>query len=308
MRPRDALIGTLIALAWGLNFVAIAKGLEDLPPLLFVALRFLLAAVPVVFFVQRPGVGARAVVLLGLFAGVGQFGFLFLGVAAGMPSGLSSVVVQAQMPFTVLLAVLLLRERPGAGQLAGLAVAVAGLLVIAVRRGDDVPFTAVLLVVAGGGSWAAANVLARSMRSARPFSLLVHSSLVAGACMLCLSLVFEGPAQDADAIRGIGWRAGLSLAYIILVATLAGYGAWYWLLGRYASSTVAAFPLLAPVAALSSTWILLGEQVSGWQLAGALLVVGGVGFAIWSAGRDRRSALSGAVVALPAPAPARSPR
>jgi hypothetical protein len=126
---------------------------------------------------------------------------------------------------------------------------------------------------------------ARRKGTQRPFALLVHSSLVSGACMLALSLMFEGPAQDLHALGEIGVRAAAALAYIVIVATLAGYGAWYWLLARYASSTVSGFPLLAPVAALTSTWILLGERASEWQLAGSGLVVGGVGFAIWSARR-----------------------
>ncbi len=292
--PRDALIGMLIALAWGLNFVAIEQGLEDLPPLLFVGLRFLLAAVPMIFFIRAPGVATRAVVALGLLSGVGQFGFLFLGVAAGMPAGLSSVVLQVQMPFTVLLAALVLHERPGARQLVGLGLAIAGLVLIAARLGSDIPVGALLLVVVGGASWAGANVLARSIRPASPFSLLVYSSLVAGGCLLVLSLVFDGPHRDANAVQAMGARAVLSLLYIVVVATLAGYAAWYWLLGRYASSTVSAFPLLAPVAALSSTWLLLGETITAAQLAGSALVVGGVAFAIWSSGRGGRAGLAAA--------------
>lgn len=292
MRPRDTLIGVLIAIAWGLNFVAIGEGLHDLPPLLFVALRFLLASIPVVLFVPRPDVRPRVVVMLGLFAGVGTFGLLFLGIAAGMPSGMSSVVLQAQMPFTVLLGALLLGERPSGRQLGGLAAAIAGLVVIAAYRGPDVPVAALLLVLAGGASWAAANVTARSAHSARPFSLLVHSSLVAGGCLLVLSVLAEGPQRDVEALREIGPRAVASLAYIAGVATLAGYGAWYWLLGRYESSTVSAFPLLAPVAALSSTWLVLGEAVSLPQLAGSLVVVGGVGVALWSTRPPRGGCLA----------------
>ena len=296
--PRDAALGAAVALSWGLNFVAIGAGLDDLPPMLFVALRFLLAALPMVPFLTRPGVGLRPVVALGLLAGVGQFGFLFLGVAAGMPAGLASVVVQAQMPFTVLLAVMLLRERPGLTQLAGLSVAVTGLVIIAMHRGAEVSIGAVALVVGGGASWAGANVLARSLRAPRPFSLLVHSSLVSGGIMLVLSLVFEGPARDLQAVRGMGASAIVSLAYIVLVATLAGYGAWYWLLGKYDSSTVSGFPLLAPVAALSASWLVLDEAVTLWQLAGSALVVGGVGLAIWQTRPRSPQMVTAAAVAV----------
>lgn len=280
MTRRDALLGVVIALAWGLNFVAIGQGLHDLPPLLFVGVRYLFAAVPLVFLVKAPDVHGRTVVSLGLLGGVGQFGFLFLGVAAGMPAGMSSVILQAQMPFTVLLGVVLLQERPGRRQLAGLGAAVVGLALVAFWRGAGVPLTAVLLVVAAGACWAGANIVARGARSARPFSLLVHSSAVAAPVMLLLSLVFEGPGRDVDALQGLSLRALLSLAYVVVVATVAGYGAWFWLLNRYDSSVVAAFPLLAPVAALGSSWLVLGETVTPLQLVGTALVIAGVAVAV----------------------------
>jgi O-acetylserine/cysteine efflux transporter len=116
--------------------------------------------------------------------------------------------------------------------------------------------------------------------------------------MLVLSLVVEGPARDLEAVREVGAGAVVSLAYTVLVATLAGYGAWYWLLGKYDSSTVSGFPLLAPVAALSSSWLVLDETVTPWQLTGSALVVGGVAFAIWRAGAKRPRTVSAPAVAV----------
>lgn len=295
------LLGVAIAVAWGLNFVAIGQGLHDLPPLLFVGLRYLFAALPLVFFVRAPDVPRGTVVLLGLLGGVGQFGLLFLGVAAGMPAGLSSVVLQAQMPFTVLLGIVLLHERPDRRQLAGLATAVLGLAVVALHRGQGVPLAAVLLVLGGGACWAGANVVARSARSARPFSLLVHSSAVAAPCMLTLSVLVEGPRRDLAALSTIGPTAALSLAYVVVVATVAGYGAWYWLLSRYPSSSVAVFPLLAPVAALSSAWLVLGETVPTVQLIGAGIAVAGVALAVAGSSRTSTPSLPAVTPARPAP-------
>jgi O-acetylserine/cysteine efflux transporter len=290
MRRRDVLLGVAVAVAWGLNFVAIGQGLHDLPPLLFVGLRYSFAAVPLVFLVRPPDVSRGKVVQLGLLGGVGQFGLLFLGVSAGMPAGLSSVVLQAQMPFTVLLGVVLLHERPGRRQLVGLGTAVCGLVLVGAYRGAAVPLVAVALVVAAGACWAGANAVAGAARSTRPFSLLVHASAVSAPVMLGLSLVFEGPRRDLEALQGMDREAFLSLAYVVVIATVAGYGAWYWLLARYDSSAVSAFPLLAPVAALSSAWVLLDEAVPVGQLVGAGLAVGGVAVAVAGSGRQPRSA------------------
>jgi O-acetylserine/cysteine efflux transporter len=74
------------------------------PPLLFVAMRFVLVVFPWIFFIRKPDVGWRAILGVGLFMSAGQFGLLYLAMALGMPAGLASLVLQAQVLLTVLLA------------------------------------------------------------------------------------------------------------------------------------------------------------------------------------------------------------
>ena len=111
MATRDRLLALLVAVCWGLNFPATALALQHFPPLFMVALRFALVAVPTMLLVPRPAVKLRWLIGTGLGIGVLQFCFLYLGMAAGMPSGLASLVLQASAPFTVLLAGIFLRER-----------------------------------------------------------------------------------------------------------------------------------------------------------------------------------------------------
>lgn len=291
MRSRDVALAVLVALIWGVNFVAIDIGLDRLPPLLFVALRFLLTAFPAVLFVPRPGVGVRAVVALGLLMCVGQFGLLFVAMSLGMPAGLASVVIQGQALFTAVFAAVLLREPPGRLQLAGLAVAVGGLGLIGVERGSGVPFLALLLVVGGAACWGGANIVTRAAHPPRPFSLLVYSSLVAPLPLGALSLLIDGPDADAAAVRHLlDGRVLLSTAYIVVLGTFVGFGVWYWLLGRYPSPSVAPFSLLVPVSGLSSAWLVLGEVPTAAQVAGSLVAIGGVGLVVL--GGRRAPALS----------------
>src|SRR6476469_10379272 len=102
MRSRHVLLATLVAALWGFNFVPIHRVLDDVSPLRTAALRFVLAAVPAVFFVRRPPIPVRWLVLVGVPLGVGQFGLLFIGMDMGMPAGLASVVLQVQAIFTAL--------------------------------------------------------------------------------------------------------------------------------------------------------------------------------------------------------------
>ncbi|KII26606.1 membrane protein, partial [Arthrobacter sp. AK-YN10] len=89
MNLRHSLLAVLVAVLWGINFVAIDLGLHpdgrDVPPLLFVAFRFLLVVFPCIFFIRKPDVGWKAILGVGLFMSAGQFGLLYLGMALGMP-------------------------------------------------------------------------------------------------------------------------------------------------------------------------------------------------------------------------------
>ena len=116
MSLRDMLIAVAVAAVWGISFIAIKWGVEDMPALMFSALRFLLAAVPAVFFVRPPRTSASRVIAYGLAIGVAQFGLLFLAIRLGMPAGLASLVIQLQVFFTILIARFGLGETPGWAQ------------------------------------------------------------------------------------------------------------------------------------------------------------------------------------------------
>ena len=88
LAPRDfALILVIVAL-WGFSFVPIKVGLKEVPPFALAALRFLFAAVPLVFVIRRPRMPVGVVIAYGVAIGVFQFGLLFLGMKLGMPEGL----------------------------------------------------------------------------------------------------------------------------------------------------------------------------------------------------------------------------
>ncbi|MEU5993280.1 EamA family transporter [Spirillospora sp. NPDC047418] len=282
MRPRHVLLATVIAALWGFNFVPIKVALEDFPPLLMAALRFTAAAVPAVFLVRRPPVAARWFVLIGVPLGVGQFGLLFLGMNMGMPAGLASVVLQVQAIFTALFAGVLLRERLGARQIAGMAVAFAGVALLGVAQAEGgSPIAAFLMCLGGAAGWGLANVGMRRMNQVTEqpvdaFGFMVWMSLVPPVPLLVLSLIFEGPGALPDAARHLSVAGVASLAFIAYVATLFGFGAWGWLMRRYEAGTVAMYSLLVPPFGLVSAALLLGEHVSTTRLTGAALIIAGV--------------------------------
>ncbi|MFI0370485.1 EamA family transporter [Actinomadura sp. 1N219] len=282
MRSRHVLLATLVAALWGFNFVPIHWALDDISPLLMAALRFVLAAVPAVFFVRRPPIPVRWLILIGLPLGVGQFGLLFIGMDMGMPAGLASVVLQVQAIFTALFAGLLLRERLGVRQVAGMAVAFGGVTLLGVAQAEGgSPVGAFLVCLLAAASWGLANVAMRRMNQAAtgrvdPLGFMVWVSLVPPLPLLALSLIFEGPGAVPDAARELSLAGLGSMAYIAYISTLFGFGVWGWLMRRYEASTVAMYSLLVPPFGLVSAGLLLGEHVDAVRLTAAALIIAGV--------------------------------
>ena len=159
--------------------------------------------------------------------------------------------------------------------------AFAGLASIAAGRAQSVPLGAILLVVGAARLAGESATSAREWRS-RPdgFAFLIWASLVGPIPLTGLSFAFEGSSSMAHAFGSLGWPALLSLLYVVVVSTLFGFGAWTWLLARHSASAVAPFSLLAPVAALVSTWLVRGEQPTPAELAGGIVILAGLALAV----------------------------
>ncbi|MBG6217777.1 O-acetylserine/cysteine efflux transporter [Arthrobacter sp. CAN_A6] len=291
MSLRHSLLAVLVAVLWGLNFVAIDLGLHangrEVPPLLFVAMRFTLVVFPWIFFVRKPDISWTAILGVGLFMSAGQFGLLYLALALGMPAGLASLVLQAQVLLTVLLAAAFLGERPSRRQILGVVLGVAGLAVVALGRSAVAPLLPLIIVLGAALSWAAGNVIARKAKAASGLGLVVWSGAVVPLPLAGLSLVIDGPEAVAATLTDLQPATIVSALYTAIFASLIGYGIWNHLLARYPSSAVVPFTLLVPVIGMSTAWLVLQEKPTVPEIVGGLLLLGGVATAVLTGGRDR---------------------
>ena len=275
MKARHVALAVLVTAAWGLSFVAIRIGLETFPPLLLVALRFGVAALPALVL-PRPPVAWPRLVAVGAALFAGNFGFLFSGMALGMPAGLASIVMQIQAFFTLLIVALVWRQRPRRPQLAGMGLAFAGLLVIGVTIGGDVTALGLGLTLMGALSWAVGNVLLKETGPVEMLPMIAWASLVPAPTMLALSLVVEGPAAIALAFAHVPAVALAAVTYLGVAATLVAFGLWGYLLRLYPATTVAPFSLLVPITGSLSAVLVLGERFDPYRIAGMVLIVAGL--------------------------------
>lgn len=276
MPRRDVLLASMVVLIWGVNFVAANIGMEVFPPLLLAALRFALVAIPAVFLVKPPGNGWRTVVGVGLLMGFAQFGLLYTAMMLGMPAGLASLVLQVQTVFTVLIASVVLGEKPSRLQVVGISIGVLGMTIVGWQFLAVAPALPFLLTVLAAAAWATGNVLTRRRPPRSGFSLVVWSALVAPVPLLATSFLLEGSDRIVHAVTHVTIRGVLGLAFVAYGASMVGYGIWNLLLSRHAAATVAPWSMFVPVIGAIAAWAYNGEVPTPLGVLGGLVTVVGV--------------------------------
>ncbi len=271
-----SLLAVLVTVIWGLSFVVIKLGVGTMPPLLLCALRFLFAAVPAVFFVPRPKAPLGNVLAYGFFLGVAQFGLLFAAIALGMPASLASLVMQAQVFFTILFAGLVMNERPGLHQVLGGLIGFCGLVIIAVPRLSGSGAGPFLMTVAAAAAWGVANIVSKRAGRVDMLGYIVWSSLVAPLPLLALSLLLDGPGPVIAALSAMGPGTWGAVAYLAYPTTVFAFGLWAYLLSRYPAATVTPFALLVPVAGILGSALVLGEAMRPIEAVGGAVIVAGL--------------------------------
>lgn len=270
------LIAILVALIWGTNFVFIRYGLDELGPFTFAALRFFLVAIPLVFFFPRPKTSWRHLISYGLFIGFGQFGLLFWAMQENITPGLASLIIQMQVFFTILLAVLITSETLSIRQILALCVCFSGLATIILYTDAQTTLLGVAVTLIAAGCWAAGNLIVKDAGKVDFLAFIAWSSLFAVPPLAAMAWYFDG----ADGVRldvmNASWRGWTVILWQSIGNTLIGYGLWNMLLSRYSAATVSPWALLVPVFGMSASAVLLGEPMPWWKLLAMALIFSGL--------------------------------
>ncbi|MEM7053353.1 MAG: EamA family transporter, partial [Pseudomonadota bacterium] len=263
------------ALIWGINFPVIKIGLEELPPLLFTAVRFALAGIPAVFLVPMPHAPLTAVLMIGLLLGVFKFGLLFLAMESSISAGLASLLVQAQVLFTIFLSYVFLREPVRQRQLVGLLICLIGFALFVIVAGANGTLIGIGLVLGSATAWALANTLTKQLKQVNVVHLTVWMSLVAPIPLALLSWLTE-TTQPLQTLLQAGVDTWLAVLYTSYASTLVAVALWAALLRRHTAATFTPFALLIPVVGMASSALWLGERLNVPEAIGAALILLGL--------------------------------
>jgi O-acetylserine/cysteine efflux transporter len=281
MKPADIGIAVLVAVIWGLAFVASRIALDEFSPPLMTALRFAIAALPCLF-VRKPKVTWPLLIAIGLTLFLGQFLAQSYGIAHGVPVGLTSVIVQSQALFTIAFAVIAFREMPTLLQGLGIAVATVGLLMICGTVGYDFSAGAFAVLMISPISFAIGNLLLRQAREAPMFDLFAWLCLVPPLPLFALALLTDGPQATLNALIHMSLTGFACMLALGAISTSIAYWLWGRLLRDYTAAQVVPFALLVPFVGAAASSIVFGERFGPLRLAGMVIVVCGIAIMLLS--------------------------
>jgi len=276
MSFKDGLLAILITAIWGLNFSVIKLGLTSLDPFTLASVRFLLCALPLVFFIKKPDIPMLYVALYGVLFGVGLWGMVNLGIYFGVSAGIASLVLQASVFFTIIMGALFLQEKIQKVKIVGFTLAILGLIFILNLTDGSITYAGLVLVIIGALSWSIANVVVKKSGATKIFSLMVWSSLFSPIPLMLLAYLTQGQDVFSNFLTNIDGKAVFSILFQAYPTTLFGYWVWNTLINKYDISKVAPLSLLVPIFGLLGSYVIFSEAMSMGKIIACALIVGGL--------------------------------
>lgn len=273
MSIRHILMALSVPLIWGMGFVFAKAALDHFPPILLMAFRFTVTALALVWFVKPPLKLLGKIAVIALISAAVQYSLTFTGLK-GIDASTAILVVQLEVPFMILLGVLLLKERPALRKYLGIALAFVGVALIAGEPRLRESFLPIALVIGGAFFWALGQVMIRKLGEVGGFTLIAWVAVMAAPQLFIASAIFES--NQIELIQKANWFVWGTVIYLGLVMTAIGYSIWYHLLGKYEVNQVGPFLLLLPVFTVAAGSMFLGEEMTLIGLLGGLVIVGGL--------------------------------
>jgi O-acetylserine/cysteine efflux transporter len=274
MRAPHLLFLMLINLAWGFNIVPTRLALLDVPPMTAAAVRFVLVAVMCLPWLKWvPGQG-KMIAGAALTNGVLMFGFNNIAYATAHNVSALAIAGQLGVPFSLILAIVLLGERIHWPRVIGIILSFAGVAWFSFDPKAFQDVTPLLLSVGGAFAYAVGTLFLRQIKDVHALTIQGWIAVLAVPALLALSMIFEPGALVA--LPHAPLQAQVSLLFSAVAASMIGHAGLSWLLQRYTISVISPLTLLAPLIGVFFGVTILDTPLSAKMIQGGIVTLLGV--------------------------------
>lgn len=258
MKTSELLLAASVPLVWGIGFTLAKAGMNEFPPLFLMGLRFSLASFLLVWFVDFPHGQLKQIFWISFIGSTLQYGLTFTGLSM-IDASLAIIIIHLEVPFAVLLAALILKDKPSKQHILGMLISFAGIFLIAGQPSLRGQMLAILLTTSGAFMWSLGQVMVKRLENPPSgFALTAWIGIFSGPQMILGSFfIEESQLLSLERASWIGWGV---LIYLALIMTALGYGIWYRVLSRNPVSKIMPVMLFLPVFTIISSMLLLGER------------------------------------------------
>ena len=274
MPYRHVLIVVLVPVIMGFGFVISKPAMEFFPPILLNGLRWSLSGLIMFWFFPFPKKYFKQIFFIALIGCTIQYSLTYSGLKI-VDASSATLFVQAEVPFGLLVAFLILGEKPSIRNIIGVIIAFIGIYILTGDPKLEGKLIGVILLLSGAFTWAFAQVLAKPIsQKINALTLTAWIGVFAGPQSILASTLIEG--NPIEFIMSANLMAWIIMLYLALIMNVLGYSLWYFVLGKYPVNFVMPGLLLLPVAGLLTAVLLLGETLTFYNLLGGSVVIVGV--------------------------------
>jgi O-acetylserine/cysteine efflux transporter len=274
MPLRDIFLALLVPIVLGFGFVIAKPAMDYFPPILLNGLRWSLSGLIMCYFFPFPKNYIKQMLIISFIGCTVQYSLSFYGLKI-IDAASATLFVQSEIPFGILIAFLILGEKPPLKNIIGLIIAFIGIFILSGNPNLEGKMIGVIFVLSGAFLWSLAQVLAKDVsEKIGGLALTAWLGIFAGPQAIFASFLIEG--NPLNYIANATPQAWMILIYLGLIMNCVGYSCWYSVLSRHSVNNVMPVLLLFPVTGLLTSIFILKETPNTYAYIGGAIIIAGV--------------------------------
>ena len=274
MNIKDTLLASLVPILLGFGFVIAKPAMESFPPILLMGLRFTFAASILIWWFPIPRGYLKRIFIASLIANTLQYSVTYTGLNL-IDASAAVLLVQTEVPFGIIFAYFMLKEKPTMRALVGIGVAFIGVYILIGSPNLSGKFTGILLTILGSSIWALGQVMVKPLsKEINPVTLVAWLALFSGPALIILSMMIDG--NTIEHITSASFEHWIIVFYLGFLMQPISYGCFYYVLKNNPLYKVLPIVTMGipPTGLLAAIFLLGEEPTQELFLGGSIILIG----------------------------------